>query len=124
MAVFIALAGGTVVSTWQALRARAAQREAVAAQRRVIEERDVATRERNRALVADAQSQRERNQAIAEKKRADSAAAIATAVSDFLRSDLLAQASARSQSRPDVKPDPDLKVRTALDRAAARIGAT
>ena len=34
----------------------------------------------------------------------------------------LAQASARAQSSPDIKPDPDLKVRTALDRAAARIG--
>src|SRR5262249_33223690 len=34
---------------------------------------------------------------------------------------LLAQASANNQARPDTKPDPDLKVRTALDRAAAKI---
>ena len=47
--------------------------------------------------------------------------ATAKAVSDFLQNDLLAQASANSQSRPDTQPDPDLKVRTALDRAAARI---
>src|SRR4029079_10175444 len=72
----------------------------------------------------DAQSQQERNQAISEKRRADNEAAIATAVSEFLRRDVLAQASARSQSRLDVKPDPDLRVRTALDRAAARIGST
>jgi tetratricopeptide (TPR) repeat protein/predicted Ser/Thr protein kinase len=123
-AVFVALAAGTIVSTWQALRARAAQRVAVAAEQRVIEERDTATRERNRALAADAQSQQERNQAIAEKHRADNEAAIETAVSEFLRRDLLAQASAKSQSRPDIKPDPDLKVRTALDRAAVRIGST
>ena len=84
-AVFIALAAGTIVSTWQALRAREAQRVAVAAERRVIEERDTATRERNRALAADAQSQQERNQAIAEKQRADNEAAIATAVSEFLQ---------------------------------------
>jgi tetratricopeptide (TPR) repeat protein len=45
----------------------------------------------------------------------------AGAVNDFLRDDLLAQASARNQARPDIKPDPDLKVRTALDRAAARV---
>ena len=44
------------------------------------------------------------------------------AVSDFLQNDLLAQASAATQSGPSAKPDPDLKVRTALDRAAARIG--
>jgi tetratricopeptide (TPR) repeat protein/predicted Ser/Thr protein kinase len=48
-------------------------------------------------------------------------AAIAQAVNDFLQNDLLAQASATNQSGPRAKPDPDLKVRTALDRAAARI---
>jgi serine/threonine protein kinase/tetratricopeptide (TPR) repeat protein len=47
--------------------------------------------------------------------------AIAQAVSDFLQHDLLAQASAAAQS-PNTKLDPDLKVRTALDRAAQRIG--
>jgi serine/threonine protein kinase len=46
----------------------------------------------------------------------------AQAVNDFLQNDLLAQASAANQSGPSTKPDPDLKVRTALDRAAARIG--
>ena len=45
----------------------------------------------------------------------------AKAISDFLRNDLLAEVSANVQARPDTKPDPDLKVRTALDRAAARI---
>jgi eukaryotic-like serine/threonine-protein kinase len=43
---------------------------------------------------------------------------IAKAVSDFLQKDLLAQASAYSQS----KPDPNMKVRTAVDRAAQNIG--
>ena len=47
--------------------------------------------------------------------------AIAQAVNDFLQKDLLAQASAATQSGPTVKPDPDMKVRTALDRAADRI---
>jgi tetratricopeptide (TPR) repeat protein len=47
--------------------------------------------------------------------------ATAEAVNDFLQNDLLAQASAKVQAQPDIKPDPDLKVRTALDRAAARI---
>ena len=54
--------------------------------------------------------------------RARRAEQAATAVSDFLREDLLSQASANTQARSDGKPDPDLKVRTALDRAAARIG--
>jgi eukaryotic-like serine/threonine-protein kinase len=74
-AVFVVLAAGAVVSTWQAVKARRAQKEA-------------------------------------EKQ-----SAIAQAVNDFLQKDLLAQASTFKQSRPD----PDLKVRTALDRAAQNI---
>src|ERR1700721_3433149 len=58
--------------------------------------------------------------ATKQRDRADAAAASAQAVNDFLQNDLLAQASASNQSGPRAKPDPDLKVRTALDRAAAR----
>jgi hypothetical protein len=46
---------------------------------------------------------------------------VAQAVNDFLQNDLLAQPSVATQSGPRAKPDPDLKVRTALDRAAARV---
>ena len=53
--------------------------------------------------------------------RASRAEAEAVAVNDFLRNDVLAQAGASTQARADTKPDPDLKVRTALDRAAAGI---
>jgi non-specific serine/threonine protein kinase/serine/threonine-protein kinase len=53
--------------------------------------------------------------------RASRAEAEARAVNDFLRNDVLAQASASTQADRAGSPDPDLKVRTALDRAAARI---
>jgi tetratricopeptide (TPR) repeat protein len=53
--------------------------------------------------------------------RASRAEQEAKAVNDFLQNDLLAQASARGQAGTNNPPDPDLKVRTALDRAAARI---
>ena len=56
-----------------------------------------------------------------ERDRANREAGVANAVNDFLKNDLLAQAGASAQARPDTKPDPDLKVRTALDRAAAGI---
>jgi len=56
-----------------------------------------------------------------ERDRANQEAAIAKAVNDFLENDLLAQASAFTQARPGTTPDPDLKVRTALDRAGVRI---
>jgi tetratricopeptide (TPR) repeat protein len=46
----------------------------------------------------------------------------AQAVNDFLQNDLLAQASASTQASPTRKPDANLKVRTVLDRAAAKIG--
>jgi len=58
---------------------------------------------------------------IRQSVRANREAAEAQAVNDFLQNDLLAQASASVQAGPRAKPDPDLKVRTALDRAAARI---
>jgi serine/threonine protein kinase len=56
-----------------------------------------------------------------EAARANREAATSRAISDFLQNDLLAQASAANQAGPNTKPDPDLKVRTAVDRAAARI---
>ncbi len=50
-------------------------------------------------------------------KRAEQESAISRAVNDFLQKDLLGQASAENQS----KPDPNITVRTVLDRAAQNI---
>jgi eukaryotic-like serine/threonine-protein kinase len=58
---------------------------------------------------------------IRQSIRASREAAVAEAVKNFLQNDVLAQASAFAQAGPKTKPDPDLKVRTALDRAAQRI---
>lgn len=58
---------------------------------------------------------------IRESVRANREAAVAEAVNEFLQNDLLAQAGASAQSRPNAKPDPHLEVRTALDRAAKKI---
>ncbi len=105
--VFWVLLAGVAVSTSEAIRAyRAGQ---------------AARSERDRAVSAEATALQARNRALTEKRRADDESASAKAVSDFLQNDLLAQASASAQARPDTKPDPDLKVRTALDRAAAGI---
>jgi tetratricopeptide (TPR) repeat protein len=56
-------------------------------------------------------------QARRAEAKAKQESAIAQAVNDFLQNDLLGQASAYNQSTRD----PDIKVRTALDRAAERI---
>ena len=72
-------------------------------------------------VVAVVVSIREGIRASREAVAAAKEAAIADAVNEFLQNDLLAQAGASAQSGPSTKPDPDLKVRTALDRAAERI---
>jgi tetratricopeptide (TPR) repeat protein len=63
------------------------------------------------AMLA-ARTARERDMAQTERARAD-------AVVDFLRNDVLAQANVGAQAGG--APDPNLKVRDALDRAAAKI---
>ncbi len=78
-AVLLIFVTGVAVSTWEAVRARKAER----------------------AAAQDA--------------------AATSAINDFLSNDLLAQASASAQAGLQVKPDRDLTVRTALDRAAAKI---
>ncbi len=134
-AVFVVLIAGIIVSTWQAARALRAERVAVIERDRAVAaettarlERDraasaeqSATAERDRALSAEQAATTERNRAVNEKQRADTEAATAKAINEFLQGDLLAQAAVTAQARPDTKADPDLKVRTALDRAAARI---
>jgi eukaryotic-like serine/threonine-protein kinase len=73
-------------------------------------------------IAAAVVSIRQSIRATKQRDRADAESAVAQAVNDFLQNDLLAQASAAIQAGPSAKPDPDLKVRTALDRAATRIG--
>jgi len=58
----------------------------------------------------------------AARESANESAAIAQAVNEFLRRDLLQQASSHSQAEAGFTPDPDLTVREALERAAKRIG--
>jgi tetratricopeptide (TPR) repeat protein len=77
------------------------------------------------ALIAT-QEQRdlaERREQEADRQRAEAEQARATAqvVSDFLQFDLLRQANSYEQADRQFTPDPDVKVRTLLDRAAAGI---
>ena len=68
-----------------------------------------------RAIRAEAATGKQRDLAKVE-------AEISKAVNEFLKKDMLAQASVGNQATRESTPDPDLKVRTALDRAAATIG--
>jgi len=129
LALFMVLVAGIVATTWQAARATQAGYAALqerdrstAAEKKANRERDRALEAERAATVAEARASRERNRAVSEKERADTEAATANAINSFLQDDLLAQAGASAQAEGDVRPDPNLKVRAALDRAAARIG--
>jgi eukaryotic-like serine/threonine-protein kinase len=132
--VVLSLAAGTVVSTWQALRALQAERiaqsqrdraiaaertaqsqrdRAIAAERTATAEKEAARKERDRAIAAEALAQ-------SAKQLADSESASAKAINSFLTRDLLEQADVNAQAT-QTRPDPNLTVRTALDRAASRI---
>lgn len=141
--VWIATAGafaavlviGAAISVGQAVRATHAERTAISQRDRAVTAEQAATLQRDRALSAEQAAQQERDRAlaaekrvrqqqavvVAEKHRADEEAATAKAINSFLQEDLLLQAATRRQSFPGERPDPDLKVRTALDRAAARV---
>jgi non-specific serine/threonine protein kinase/serine/threonine-protein kinase len=71
--------------------------------------------ERDRAVEAEQLAQERLQQITAEKQRADAERAVARAVNDFLLKDLLEQAG------PEKRLDPDLKLRTVLDRAAEKV---
>lgn len=113
-AVFVALVSGIVVSGWEAMRANQAERTALDESRRARIERD-------KAFEAEQAATSERAKALTERQRADAEAATAKAVTEFLENDVLAQAGSTTQAGGHTAPDPDLKVRTALDRAAGRI---
>lgn len=115
IAVAAVLAAGTVASTWQAIRARRAERAALVERDRATAAERAATRERNLADQA-------RLRALEASRRADLNAAVANAVNSFLQNDLLGLAGAEGQSLANTKPDPNLAVRAVLDRAAAGIG--
>jgi non-specific serine/threonine protein kinase/serine/threonine-protein kinase len=93
-AFVLVLLAGTVVSTWQAVRATLAEESA-------SWQRDKA---KEQAAIADR-----------ERAKAKEEAAIAEAVNDFLNYDLLFQAS------PEMTADRDLTLRTVLDRASRNI---
>jgi tetratricopeptide (TPR) repeat protein/RIO-like serine/threonine protein kinase len=119
VALCLALVGGMVSSTWEAMQANRAGRAALVQRDRATAAERAAMQERDRAVSAEETATKERNRAVAEKQRADTEAATAKAINEFLEKDVLAQAGSSVQAGPDTKPDRNLKVRTALDRAAA-----
>jgi non-specific serine/threonine protein kinase/serine/threonine-protein kinase len=113
-ALAILLIVASVVSTYLAARAVRAEHAATAERNRAIAAEREAVEQRDRAVAAE-------KDATAAAERATTEAAIAKAVNDFLQQDLLGQADVDNQARPGQTPDPDIKVRTLLDRASEKI---
>jgi non-specific serine/threonine protein kinase/serine/threonine-protein kinase len=103
-----ALVAAIAVSAWQAVVAREAQYQAES--------------DRDRAQSAERKSKADQERAQAAERHAATEAAIAQAVNDFLQTDLLGQATTSPLSGQKIEGKPNLTVREALDRAAARIG--
>jgi serine/threonine protein kinase/tetratricopeptide (TPR) repeat protein len=92
--VAVALVTATAVSTWQAIEANSARQ------------------------LADQRLEKEKEA----RTEAAAKAAVAWAVNDFLQNDLLRQVNRSPQGDDAFERNPNLTVREALDRAAARIG--
>jgi tetratricopeptide (TPR) repeat protein len=121
VAVFVALVAGLLATGWESIRANRERARAAAAERSATGDRDRAVHAEQVADGERLREQQERNRAVEEARRADTESAAAKAVSEFLQNDLLALAGPRTQVDPNTRFDPDLKVRSVLDRAAARI---
>ena len=130
-AVFVVLVAGVTVVTFYAARVTRERDYVAKAEEQARQESDRATRaekdvsrELDRAVKAEGQYREERDIAIEAEKRADTDSATATAISDFLRNDMLKFPSPFSGTPANVfvKPNPNLTFRDALDRAATSIG--
>jgi serine/threonine protein kinase len=116
-----ALVAATAVSLWEAARAREAQHQAEADRKQAEADRKQAETDRDRATTAEGQAKTNLERAREAKKRADTEAAIARAVNEFLQVDLLGQVASAPPGWESGESRL-LTVKEALDRAATRIG--
>jgi hypothetical protein len=121
-AVFVVLLLGAVVSAYQAVRATRAEKAAVldrdraeAAGKAAAEAAAAALVAKGEAEAAEIRATKDRDDAIEQKLRADTEAATAKAVSEFMQKNLFEQVTGGPGSTSD------LSVSVALDRAASKI---
>jgi hypothetical protein len=120
-AIAAALIAGIIGTSWQAHEADKERDRAVIAEGKAIEE---AERAAAAELVAEERLvtvSRQKDEIAGEKKRTEELAAITQAVGEFLQKDLLGMADAARQVESEITPDPNIKLRTLLDRAASTI---
>ncbi len=113
-AVAAALLIGMIGFAWQAQVARDQRDIAVLAQKSETEQR-------KQADAARAEAQTQQAKAKEQEAEARKQAEIAEEVKKFLETELIAQANVFAAVISGDKPDPDLKLVTAIDRAATKI---
>src|SRR4029077_9760143 len=106
-AFMLFLVMGTAACAWLAVSARHA--------------RDQARKEAASALLAQEAAEKAQKAEAIERERAKRQAEIAEAVKEFLERDLIGQADISADEGGAQKPDPDLKLKTAIDRAAKKV---
>jgi non-specific serine/threonine protein kinase/serine/threonine-protein kinase len=112
--VLLALVAGMVGTTLGLLRATQAEQKARAAADEQRQAKEAAVEQRNRAEKS------ERDEKAA-RLRAEEQAAIVRAVNEFVQKDLLGQADVANQPGSHRGRNPDVTVRTLLDRASRNI---
>jgi Tfp pilus assembly protein PilF len=115
------LLAGMIATSIEARHARQSEHEALAQKDHAQIAQHAAQADRDRAIAAQQAAIAAERAAAEDRNRANTEAMTARSINDFLENDLLAQANPSDQNSANGNPDPDLKVRTALDRAAERI---
>jgi Tfp pilus assembly protein PilF len=115
------LLAGIIATSIEANHARQSEQEALVQRDHAQIAQHAAQVDRDRAIAAQQAAIAAERAAAEDRNRANTEAMTARSINEFLENDLLAQANPSDQESKNGNPDPDLKVRTALDRAAERI---
>ena len=116
----VSLLAGILFTSIEAKHARQSAQEALVQKDHAQIAQHTAQADRDRAIAAQQAAIAAERAAAEDRNRANTEATTALSVNEFLERDLLAQAGPSNQNSENGNPDPDLKVRTALDRAAER----
>jgi serine/threonine protein kinase len=117
----VSLLAGILFTSIEAKHARQSAQEALVQKDHAQIAQHAAQADRDRAIAAQQAAIAAERAAAEDRNRANTEATTALSINEFLEKDLLAQAGPSNQSSANGNPNPDMKVRTALDRAAERI---
>jgi hypothetical protein len=117
----VSMLAGMIVTSIEAKHALQSAQEALVQKDHAQIAQHTAQAERDKAIAAQQAALAAERAAAEDRNRAGAEAATAHSINEFLEKDLLAQAGPSNQNSENGSPNPDLKVRTALDRAAERI---